>query len=218
MNVMPRRSTVLNTTVLNTTVGWAGVALGVTLVVIALIPAFPWSGSRSVAESAFPPAAAPAESPIQAPRESALAGPQRMTIPRINLSTSVVPVGLQPDGTLAAPGDFALAGWYAGGTAPGAPGPSVIVGHVDSHRGPAVFFRLRELAAGQSILIETGNNATFTFIVERIEQHPKDRFPTTEVYGSTNQRALRLITCGGEFDRTAGSYRDNIVVFAKLAE
>lgn len=224
MNVVPR-----STTVLNTAVGWAGIALGVALVVVALVPAFPWSGFRSVASApapstlstrgpVAPPVSVPAESPIQAPRDSTLAGPQRMTIPRINLIASVVPVSLQSDGSLAAPEDFSLAGWYAGGTAPGAPGPSVIVGHVDSHRGPAVFFRLRELAAGQSIMIETANNVSLTFVVERIEQHPKDRFPTTEVYGSTNQRVLRLITCGGEFDRTVGSYRDNIVVFAKLAE
>jgi hypothetical protein len=94
----------------------------------------------------------------------------------------------------------------------------VIVGHIDSHHGPAVFFRLHELVPGQTIMIETANNAIVTFIVERIERHPKHRFPTTEVYGSTNQRALRLITCGGEFDRAVGSYRDNIVVFARLAE
>lgn len=212
MNVVPCRKTA---------VGWAGIALGVTLVVLALIPALPRSGSRPVASLPAPPALFmwdPAAPRVAVPAESTLAGPQRLTIPSINLTTSVVPVDLQPDGTLAAPGDFALAGWYTGGTAPGAPGPSVIVGHVDSHLGPAVFFRLHELAPGQSITIETTNTATLTFVVERIEQHPKDRFPTAEVYGSTNRRALRLITCGGEFDRAARSYRDNIVVFAKLAE
>lgn len=207
MTVETRRSTVPTTTVC-----FAGIALGVTLVVAALIPALPAAGSRSIASS---PSAVP---PSQAHHEWTVAGPQRISIPRINLTASVVPVSLQGDGSLAAPEDFGLAGWYSGGTAPGAPGPSVIVGHVDSHRGPAVFFRLRELAAGHSIVIETGNNLTLTFVVERIEQHPKDRFPTTEVYGVTNQRALRLITCGGEFDRTARSYRDNIVVFASLAE
>lgn len=213
MNVVSRRSTV----------GWAGIALGVTLVVVALIPALPWNGSRSPSALstraiAVPPVAVPAASPSHAYHESTVADPQRMTISSINLSASVVPVGLQPDGSLAAPGDFSQAGWYTGGTPPGAPGPSVIVGHVDSHLGPAVFFRLHELVLGESIVIETANNATLTFIVERIEQHPKDRFPTTEVYGPTNQRALRLITCGGEFDRAARSYRDNIVIFATLTE
>lgn len=208
--------------------GWAGIALGVTLVIVALIPAFPWSGSRSVAASPVPstlstrgtaglPAAAPVVSPSRVHHESKVAGAKRMTIPGINLSAGIVPVGLQSDGSLAAPGDFSVAGWYTGGVAPGEPGPAVIVGHVDSHLGPAVFFRLHELVPGQSVVIETVNDATLTFIVERIEQHSRDRFPTAEVYGATNQRALRLITCGGEFDRSVGSYRDNIVVFARLA-
>ncbi len=210
-------------------VGWAGIAVGAALVAVALVPAFPWSGSGSVAASRGPssllptggtvgfPVAAPAVSPSRVHHESQVAGARRLTIPGINLSASIVPIGLQPDGSLAAPGDFSVAGWYAGGVAPGEPGPAVIVGHVDSHLGPAVFFRLHKLVPGQSVVIQTANGATLTFIVERIEQHPRDRFPTAEVYGATNQRALRLITCGGEFDRSARSYRDNIVVFARLA-
>lgn len=211
-----------------TIVGWAGIVVGVTFIVVALIPALPWSRSRSVASLVHsapssmgaegPPVAAAAVLPSQAHHESTVAGPQRITIPTINLSASVVPVSLQPDGSLAAPEDFSQAGWYTGSTTPGRPGPSVIVGHIDSHHGPAVFFRLHELVPDQPIVIETANNGTLTFTVERIERHPKDRFPTTEVYGSTNQRALRLITCGGEFDRAVSSYRDNIVVFARLTE
>lgn len=206
--------------------GWAGIGLGITLVVVALIPVLPLIGSRSVASLTHSTpfskgvkgsqVAATAVSPGQA-LQSIDPGPKRLTIPMINLSASVVPIDLQPDGSLAAPENFSLVGWYTGGTTPGQPGPSVIVGHVDSHLGPAVFFRLHELVPGQSILIETVNDTFLTFIVERIEQHHKGRFPTAEVYGSTNQRALRLITCGGEFDRAAGSYRDNIVVFASLA-
>lgn len=71
---------------------------------------------------------------------------------------------------------------------------------------------------GQSIVIDTGNNTIRTFIVERLEPHSKNRFPTAEVYCSTNQRVLRFITCGGQFDPATRSYRDNIVVFARLAE
>ncbi|MGH3697598.1 MAG: class F sortase [Pseudonocardiaceae bacterium] len=191
------------------------------------MPALPWNGSASVSPARSTvlstrglsglPIPRPAVSPSQTHHESKVAGAKRMTIPGIDVSAGIVPVGLQPDGSLAAPGDFSVAGWYTGGVTPGEPGPAVIVGHVDSHLGPAVFFRLRELVPGQSVVIETANDATLTFIVERIEQHPRDRFPTAEIYGATNQRALRLITCGGEFDRSAGSYRDNIVVFAGLA-
>lgn len=206
-------------------VGWAGIAVGVALLVVALIPALPRYGSGSASLStllstratAALPVAAPVVSPSPLHHEPKIADAKRVTIPGINLSAAIVPLGLQPDGSLAAPGDFSVAGWYTDGVAPGEPGPAVIVGHVDSHLGPAVFFRLHELVAGQPVVIETADGTTLTFIVERIEQHPRDRFPTAEVYGATNQRALRLITCGGEFDRSAGSYRDNIVVFARLA-
>jgi hypothetical protein len=199
------------TTISDTVVGWAGIALGVTLVILALIPALPRSGSRS---DALP---APV-SLSQARREPAVASPERISIPAIKLSASIVPVDLQPDGSLAAPENFSLAGWYTGATVPGEPGPSVIVGHVDSYRGPAVFFRLHELVPGQPIVITTTDNTTRTFIVERLGQYSREHFPTAEVYGSTSLRALRLITCGGQFDPVARSYRDNIVVFARLAE
>lgn len=129
----------------------------------------------------------------------------------------MVPLGIQPDGSLAVPEDFSLTGWYENGPEPGEPGPAVIVGHVDSHVGPAAFFRLHEMTPGQLIMIETADGTTLTFIVERVERHPKDRFPTAAVYGSTDHQSLRLITCTGTFDRVAASYRDNVIVFARLA-
>lgn len=208
--------------------GLAGIALGVMLMAVALIPAVSWRGYPSVESSPAPSTRfasrsedsrvpPPAVSPSQIHHETPVADPKRIVIPTINLRAAIVPLGIQPDGSLATPGNFSLAGWYTGGTEPGEPGPSVIVGHVDSYLGPAVFFRLRELAPGHSIVIETANGATLTFFVERIEQYAKDRFPADEVYGPTSQRALRLITCGGKFDRAIRSYRDNIVVFARLA-
>ena len=138
-------------------------------------------------------------------------------IPAIDLDADVVPLGLRPDGTLEVPENFSQTGWYTNGPEPGEPGSAVIVGHVDSLDGPAVFFRLRALLPGDEIIVETVDGGSFTFIVERTEQHPKTEFPTAEVYGPTNNRALRLITCGGSFDRAARSYRDNLVVFANLA-
>jgi hypothetical protein len=198
------------------------------LMVVALIPAVFWNGhppvelspdssARFVSRSEDLPVPPLPASPSQVHHETPVADPKRIVIPTINLTADIVPLGIQPDGSLATPGSFSLAGWYTGGAEPGEPGPSVIVGHVDSHLGPAVFFRLRELAPGQPIVIETANGATLTFFVERIEQYAKERFPADEVYGPTSQHALRLITCGGKFDRAARNYRDNIVVFARLA-
>lgn len=93
----------------------------------------------------------------------------------------------------------------------------MILGHLDSTTGPAVFFRLTELGAGDEIRVERADGSHVTFVVERIERRAKTRFPTHEVHLPTLRPTLRLVTCGGAFDSAAGHYRDNVVVFAELA-
>jgi hypothetical protein len=142
--------------------------------------------------------------------------PVRLEIPAIGVSTPLLRLGLEPDGAMEVPGDFAPAGWFAEGPAPGQVGPSVIAGHVDSKTGPAVFYRLRDLRPGDPVLVERADGARLLFLVERSRSYPKTTFPTRDVFGPVPAAELRLITCGGEFDRARGSYRDNLVVFARL--
>jgi sortase (surface protein transpeptidase) len=142
--------------------------------------------------------------------------PVRIEIPRIAVASSLDRLGRAADKTVEVPTRWEVAGWYAPGTRPGDPGSAVILGHVDSKRGPAVFFRLRELRRGDDITIVRADRSTVRFEVERIEQYPKQRFPTDAVYYPTLTPELRLVTCGGEFDATAGHYRSNVIVFATL--
>jgi Sortase domain len=144
--------------------------------------------------------------------------PVRLAIPAIGVMTPLVRLGLDPDGGMAVPADFGRAGWFTGGPAPGQVGPSVIAGHVDSRSGPAVFYRLRELRPGQAILVDRADGGRLRFVVEQARSYPKAGFPTEAVFGPVPAAALRLITCGGDFDRARGSYRDNLVVFARLDE
>lgn len=125
----------------------------------------------------------------------------------------MVQLGLQQDRSLEVPTDFSLAGWFERGPSPGERGPAVIAGHVDSRSGPAVFYRLSELRPGDQILVDRADGTAAEFVVERTEQHPKADFPTDAVYGWVDHAGLRLITCGGSFDRDAEHYRDNLVVF-----
>jgi sortase (surface protein transpeptidase) len=143
--------------------------------------------------------------------------PVRIEIPRIGVASALVRLGRGPDRTVEVPARWEVAGWYAPGTRPGDPGSAVILGHVDSKRGPAVFFRLRELRRGDEIRVVRADGSTVRFAVERTRQYGKRRFPTDEVYYPTLTPALRLVTCGGEFDATAGHYRSNVIVFATLA-
>ena len=144
----------------------------------------------------------------------AAAVPVRVRIPAIGVDSPLAMLDVDDAGTLVPPADFARAGWFAAGTVPGEVGPSVIAGHVDSRDGPAVFFRLGELAPGNEILVERADGTTVRFTVSRTDRYPKDAFPTTDIYGPTPRAELRLITCGGDFDYDRRSYRDNVVVFA----
>jgi sortase (surface protein transpeptidase) len=106
------------------------------------------------------------------------------------------------------------AGWNAGGTRPGDPGSAVILGHVDSTAGPAVFYRLRDLRPGDEIRVVRADRRVVRFKVDSVASYPKRSLPTDAVYGATTTPALRLITCAGTFDRSSRSYRDNLVVSA----
>ncbi|GAB3312940.1 hypothetical protein GCM10027451_26370 [Geodermatophilus aquaeductus] len=195
--------------------------LGVLRLVLAVLVLA--AGAVALARPAPPPQAAAATATVPGPIEvaqqpaAAAVPPTRVRVPAIGLDSGLVGLGLDTTGALAAPADFATAGWYAGGPAPGDVGPAVLAGHVDSSRGPAVFARLRELTAGDEVLVERADGSTVTFTVSRVERHPKDAFPTDAVYGPTADAQLRLVTCGGDFDRPARSYEDNVVVFAQMA-
>ena len=142
--------------------------------------------------------------------------PVRLWIPAIAVSTPLVRLGRLPDGSLEVPRDWDKAGWYDQGPRPGQPGPAVILGHVDSKTGPAVFYQLRALRPGDIVRVGLADGRIVMFRVQRVRRYPKDQFPTEAVYLPTLSRELRLITCGGEFDYASGHYRDNIVVFATL--
>jgi hypothetical protein len=142
--------------------------------------------------------------------------PTRISIPKIRVASSLDRLGRAPDGTVEVPSRWEVAGWYALGPRPGDLGSAVILGHVDSTRGPAVFFRLRELRAGDEIDVTRADGSSVRFVVQRTEQYDKQRFPTDDVYYPTLTSALRLVTCGGEFDYTTRHYRSNIIVFANI--
>jgi LPXTG-site transpeptidase (sortase) family protein len=178
-------------------IGAAAAAITATVLVIVHCdqPATPGSGQ--------PTSTAPA----------ALGAPERITIPAIGVDAPVVPVGLEPGGAMRTP-EFGHAGWYDRGPKPGEPGPAVVVAHVDSkEHGPDVFHRLRELHRGDQVTVHYPGTAR-TFAVTGKEQIAKARLPADRIWNGAGTPVLRLITCGGPFDRKAGSYLDNVIVYA----
>ena len=146
--------------------------------------------------------------------EAQPAPPATLTIPSIGVETELEHVAVRDNGTLAAPADFVQAGWFAEGPSPGERGPAVIVGHVDSRDGPAVFYRLPELGPGDPIEVTRTDGTVVRFAVTEIFEATKDAFPTEAVYGPTAGPTLRLITCSGTFDPDARHYLSNLVVSA----
>ncbi len=122
-------------------------------------------------------------------------------------------LGLNGDGTLEVP-PYDRAGWYGGGPKPGETGPAVIAAHVDSDTGPAVFYKLKLLRPGDSVTVDYDEGTSVDFVVAGAESYPKSQFPTDRVYGATASPELRLITCGGSFDRRSRTYAENLVISA----
>ncbi len=157
----------------------------------------------------------PVLSPLVAAREHA---PTYVEIPAIGSTSSLIRLGLLPDGTLDVPVEFSQAGWYEMSATPGDPGPSVIVGHVDSYAGPGIFSNLSKLKPDDIVRVARRDGEILTYAVRRVDQYPKDLFPTSLVYGDTTESELRLITCGGKFNSKVRSYEANTVVYASLVK
>ncbi|WP_406349171.1 class F sortase [Streptomyces sp. NBC_00144] len=147
---------------------------------------------------------------------SPAAVPERIRIPGISLDHSLTGLDVGQDGHLDAPEDPGQVGWWSDGPRPGDSGAAVFVGHVDSMTGPAAFYDISALRPGDEITIDRADRTHVTFTVRALRQYDKNDFPGDQVYVTTGAPTLRLITCGGTYDRDRGGYRDNVVVFATL--
>ncbi|GGF14578.1 hypothetical protein GCM10007298_08300 [Williamsia phyllosphaerae] len=168
----------------------------------------PTGSEPAAAQSAAAPAPAARPAPV-----AVAPPPSRVVVPAIDLDEPLIDLGIAEDGEMEVPADYGDVGWFTGGGRPGARGPTVLAGHVDSTTGPAVFARLAELTPGAEVTLVDTAGATAVYRVERTGEYGKDRFPTGEVFGAIAADEIRLITCGGDFDSDAGSYERNVVVF-----
>ena len=145
------------------------------------------------------------------------AKPASLIIPAIGVRADrIKDLGLRPDGALEVPGDATTVGWFTGAPSPGEAGPAVLAAHVDYKHVPGAFSRLEELRPGEQARVGRADGRTAVFTVYRVDRYAKAAFPTDQVYGDTPDPELRLITCGGAFDRVSGNYLDNVVAYAKL--
>jgi sortase (surface protein transpeptidase) len=195
------------------------VAFLAALVVLALA-----LGGGAEPPAAQPPPARPVavnpagEQPADAVAALPKSDPVSIDIPKIGARSSLVPLGVNADNTIQVPPVTTplQAGWYTYAPTPGEVGPAVVLGHVDGNHQKGIFYRLKELAAGDRVSIARADGTTALFEVTKVHQVPKQEFEKEGVYDDTAGPELRLITCGGVFDRSAHNYVDNIVVYAQL--
>ncbi|MEU6679595.1 class F sortase [Streptomyces sp. NPDC046925] len=171
------------------------------------------------AEPSAEPSAEPGAGTDQAAgpaTDLARSAPQRVSIPSLGVSSELETLGQNKDGAMTTPKDPDLAGWYEPGPTPGSRGPAVIAGHVTWNGADAVFKGLKTMKTGDTIEVAREDGKTATFTVDRVEEYPKAKFPTLEVYKNIDHAGLRLITCGGEFDADRHYYSSNVTVFASM--
>ncbi len=188
--------------------GTIPVAMAAPAPTIAVAPAAPTP--QAAANQPAQPAAAAQPFHLKA------SAPVSVRVPSVGIQSNLLTVGLNKDGTVEVPTTAAQAAWYRLGLTPGALGPAVILGHVDSAQGPGVFFKLGALRPGQGIFVTRADKSVARFRIDAVNSYPKDQFPTQDVYGPINYAGLRLITCGGQYDKKTGHYESNTVVFASL--
>lgn len=190
---------------------------------LAAVFALTGCGAAPPAAPPAAPAGSSAETTSAAPAEVAALGrstPAKVRVPKIGAESSLVALGLNKDQTIQVPpvSQPMQAGWYDGAPTPGEKGPAIVLGHVDGAGKPGIFYKLREVAVGDEVLVDREDGKTVRFVVHETQQVAKKDFPTERVYGDTERPELRLITCGGIFDKGARSYQDNIIVYATMVE
>jgi hypothetical protein len=146
--------------------------------------------------------------------------PVRIAIPAIGVHSAVFPIGKTRTGRLGVPQPgprLNQVAWYRRSPAPGQPGPSVLLGHVDSVEGPSVFFRLGDVHPGDKVRIRRKDGTTVVFTVNAVRDFHKAHFPSRLVYGGADLTTpqLRLITCS-DYVASIHHHIGDQVVFAHL--
>ena len=201
----------------------------VLLVIAATCLALAWRGDNNsplmatVAPQFEPTHAPPSVADDSAPKPAevgspvvARSAPVELRIPAMDLAVSLSALGLNPNGTAQVPTNAGEPGWFRKGVSPGQVGSAVILGHVDSTEGPAVFYRLRFLQRGDRVTVRLADGVIAHFAVSAVATYPNEHFPARKVYGSHGFSGLQLVTCGGEYDAERDGYQSNVVVYTTL--
>jgi sortase (surface protein transpeptidase) len=143
-----------------------------------------------------------------------VAAPTRVIITALDIDGPVIPVGVNAASQLDVPPDARTLVWYRHGPSPGAPGSAVIAGHLNWRGTTGLFARLDEIPVGATITVVYDDGSQQDFIASAVELVSKPAVAVNGIFAREGESLLRLITCGGEFEKEVRSYRSNVVVTA----
>lgn len=143
--------------------------------------------------------------------------PRHLIIPSLNVSANILPMGVTANNAIEAPASAWDVGWYSKSALPGSNyGSMILDGHVnDTLNGPGVFYSASLLATGDTIIVERGDMQRLSYRVTSVTQRPVDQVDINALMESVgNTGGLHLITCGGAYDTSRGTYDDRVIVTA----
>jgi sortase (surface protein transpeptidase) len=198
---------------------WGGRGLVAATLAVVLAACGTTTSPGASAPPATTESASTVATPAAASTQDGRPTPTNVRIPKIGAESTLVAVGLDNARAIAVPSvDQPMqAAWYKHSQVPGDPGPSILLGHVDGRQKPGIFYKLHDLKAGDEIFVKRADGKELRFVATRTQQVPKEQLPEEAIFGTTTESELRLITCGGAFDKAVHSYKDNIIVYAKLS-
>lgn len=189
--------------------------IGVVVIVFALINPAIFYSAKPVASSEVN--LSPTETqPISVVKASTTPNPNFLSIPSLNINAPFEFLGLNANQTIEVPKNDMSVGWFVYGAKPGEIGAAVIVGHLDSIKGNAIFANLNKIKTGDEIKISREDGSEVIYVTDSVSKFSQNNFPTHKVYDSTPYPSLRLITCAGTYNKQAGHYSDNLVVFGRI--
>lgn len=171
-----------------------------------------------IAEFPIKPAQRQKLQELQKQRQQSIQGmvPARVTIPSIGVDAAIEATGILENGEMGVPEDINQVGWFEPGFKVGAKGHAVLAGHVDSYTGPAIFYHLKEVQAGEKVIVTDKDGREMVYEIQEKTSYPTDEAPIEEIFGPSDSRMINLITCTGTFNRDIGSHEERLVVTAKL--
>ncbi len=140
--------------------------------------------------------------------------PVAVRIGEIALEAPVIPVGVDSETEFDVPAADTV-GWYRHSPAPGQTvGSTVLAAHVDYGGREGAFFSLGNVSIGETLEVEMADGSSLEYRVTETVLYDKQELPAEELFRKSGDPVLRLITCGGTFDREQLSYKGNLVVTA----